>query len=173
MGVASYMTPIMLLNTLEVFIKEKTKDILLEVRVKKDSSNEKERAAEVHKMNLPTKEDEIQRIPYILLQFLTGKDTKQKEEVEESNCKIRIVVAIYSENGQLGGYDVLNVLLRIRSELQKVGVIGGYFVLQKPLEYLVYPDNKPPYHFGEMITNWSIPVIEREIKEMIDFSIQF
>lgn len=157
------MTPIILLEQLAEFIKEKTKDILLQVRVKKDSSEKKERAAEVHKMNLPTKEDEIQRIPYILLQFLIGKDEKEENELDESNCKIRIVVSIYSENGELGSYDVLNVLLRIRSELQKVGVIGGYFVLKKPLEYIVYPDNKPPYHFGEMVTNWSIPVIQREV----------
>ncbi len=157
------MTPIILLEQLAEFIKEKTKDIKLQVRVKKDSSEEKERAAEVHKMNLPTKEDEIQRIPYILLQFLMGKDEKQENEPDESNCKIRIVVSTYSENGELGSYDVLNVLLRIRSELQKVGVIGGHFVLKKPLEYIVYPDNKPPYHFGEMITNWSIPVIQREV----------
>lgn len=156
------MTPVILLDNLEEFVKEKTKDIKLQVRVRKpEREQEKERAADVYKMRLPKKEDQIEKIPYILLQFLTGKDG----EVQEGNtCQIRIVVAVYAEDDSMGGYDVLNVLLRIRSELQKVGIIGGYFALKKPLEYIVYPDSTQPYFLGEMITNWSIPGIKREVE---------
>ena len=46
------------------------------------------------------------------------------------------MVATYSEDGGEGSFDVLNVLLRIRSELEKAGVIGERFVLQYPLEYI-------------------------------------
>lgn len=156
------MTPVILLDNLEEFVKEKTKDIKLQVKVRKlEKEQEKERAADVYKMRLPKKEDQIEKIPYILLQFLTGKDG----EVQEGNtCQIRIVVAVYAEDDSMGGYDVLNVLLRIRSELQKVGIIGGYFALKKPLEYIVYPDSTQPYFLGEMITNWSIPGIKREVE---------
>ena len=112
-------------------------------------------------MRLPKKEDQTEKVPYILLQFLTGKDG---EVQEGSTCKIRIVVATYAENDSMGTYDVLNVILRIRSELQKVGIIGGYFALEKPLEYIVYPDSTQPYFLGEMITNWSIPEIKREVE---------
>ena len=158
------MTPVILLDNLEEFVKDKTKDIKLQVRVRKpEQGQEKERAADVYKMRLPTKEDKTEKVPYILLQFLTGKDG---EVQEGSTCKIRIVVATYAENDNMGAYDVLNVLLRIRSELQKVGIIGGYFALKKPLEYLVYPDRTQPYFLGEMITNWSIPEIKREVEEI-------
>ena len=158
------MTPIFLLDELEKFISAVTNDIKLQVRVRGGQSDEKERAANVYKMRLPNKEDQIQKVPYILLQFLTGKDDKKDSEPEDSECTVRIVVATYSENGEVGAYDVLNVVLRIRTELEKIGIIGGYFVLQKPLEYIVYPDSTEPYYLGEMITNWSIPTIKREVE---------
>lgn len=158
------MTPVFLLDELEKFISAVTNDIKLQVRVRGGQSDEKERAANVYKMRLPNKEDQIQKIPYILLQFLTGKDDKKDSEPEDSECTVRIVVATYSENGEVGAYDVLNVILRIRTELEKIGIIGGYFVLQKPLEYIVYPDSTEPYYLGEMITNWSIPTIKREVE---------
>ncbi len=156
------MTPVILLDNLEEFVKEKTKDIKLQVRVwGPERGQEKERAADVYKMRLPKKEDQTEKVPYILLQFLTGKDGDVQEG---STCKIRIVVAAYAENDSMGAYDVLNVILRIRSELQKTGIIGGYFALQKPLEYIVYPDSTQPYFLGEIITNWSIPGIKREVE---------
>lgn len=160
------MTPIVLLDRLEEFVREKTKDIKLQVRVRQQNpTEEKERAADVYKMRLPTKEDQTQKVPYILLQFLKGKDDQQEREPEESTCQVRIVVATYSEDGGVGAYDVLNVLLRIRTELQRAGIIGKQFVLQKPLEYIVYPDSTQPYYLGEMVTNWSIPTIKREVEE--------
>lgn len=161
------MTAINLLECLEEFVKEKTADIKLQVRVRnRDPKEIKERSADVYKMRLPKKEDQTEKIPYILLQFLTGKDDKEGGEPEESMCKIRIVVATYSEDDGEGAFDVLNVILRIRSELKKAGVIGDRFVLHNPLEYIVYPDSTEPYFLGEMITNWSIPTIEREVTDI-------
>ena len=161
------MTPIILLDRLEEFVKEVTKDIRLQVKFRNiNPEEEKERTANVYKMRLPKKEDQVQQIPYILLQILNGKDDKKEKEPEESICTVRIVVATYSEDAGQGAYDVLNVILRIRSELEKAGIIGGQFVLQKPLEYIVYPDSTEPYYLGEMITNWSIPTIKREVEEI-------
>jgi len=161
------MTAINLLECLEAFVKEKTADIMLQVKVRNRNQEEvKERAADVYKMRLPKKEDQTEKVPYILLQLLTGKDDKEDGEPEESVCKIRIVVATYSEDGSEGALDVLNVILRIRSELKKAGVVGERFVLQNPLEYIVYPDSTQPYYLGEMVTNWSIPTIEREVTDI-------
>ena len=105
------MTAINLLECLEEFVKEKTADIKLQVKVRNRDPQEvkmKERAADVYKMRLPTKEDQTEKVPYILLQFLTGKDDKENGEPQESECKIRIVVATYSEDGGEGSFDVLN-----------------------------------------------------------------
>lgn len=160
------MTPIVLLDELKKFIEEHTKDIILSVRVKPNSGEISERAAEVHKMRLPTKDAETKLIPYILLQFITGKDQQEEGQSSESECKIRIVVATYSEDGGEGALDVLNLLTRIRIALLKAGVIGEQFLIKKPLEYIVYPDDTAPYYMGEMLTIWEIPEIEREVESL-------
>ena len=161
------MTPIVLLECLEEFVKDKTKDIMLQVRVRNQNPDEeKERAAGVYKMRLPNKEDQTQKIPYILLQVLKGEDQKEERGPQESTCQIRIIVATYSEDGGTGSFDVLNVLMRLKSELEKVGIIGNRFTLQLPLEWIVYPDTTQPYYLGEMMTNWELPVIKREVEEI-------
>jgi len=158
------MTPAILLDDLQKFIEENTKDILLEVRVRTGTATEKERAAKVYKMGLPEKDDTTQQIPYILLKLLTGVDDKKDGEPQESTCKVRIIIVTYSQNGQDGPLALLNLILRIRERLQKQVIIGGRFVLQKPFEYIMYQDMEAPYYAGEIMTNWSIPTIEREVR---------
>lgn len=159
------MTPIVLLDNLAEFVKEQTANIILQVRTE-PGVDKKERAAEVHKMRLPKKEDSTRRIPYILLQILTGKDGKNDRGEQESICQIRIVVGTYSEDEDVGSYDVLNVIMRLRTELQRNKILAEQFVLQDPLEYIIYPDDYHPYYFGEMITNWSLPEIKQEVEQI-------
>ena len=160
------MTPVFLLDRLQEFIEEKTADIKLEVRVRSGSNEEKERSAKVYKMGLPQKDDVQQQVPYILLKFLTGVDDKAAGQPEEATCKVRIIFAVYSEDGQEGPLALLNLILRVRSELKKAGIVGNQFVLQMPLEYIVYQDTTAPYYMGEMMTNWSIPTVGREVSEL-------
>lgn len=172
------MTPVVLLTELKKFIEENTNDIILSVRPVKNKTipgtgaelvGQKpegaiaERAPEVHVMRLPDKDAETQRIPYILLQFLTGKDEHKPTEQPDSECNIRIVIATYSEDGGEGAADLLNVLTRIRVALLKAGEVGKQFLLRKPLEYVVYPDETNPYYLGEMLTIWEMPIIQREV----------
>ena len=74
------MTPVFLLEELQKFISSKTSDIILPVRTRTGSSEEKERAATVYKMGLPEADDVQQKVPYILLKFLTGTDDKKAGE---------------------------------------------------------------------------------------------
>lgn len=159
------MTAVMLLDELKTYVEEHTKDIILPVRTK-PSEPQKERPPEVHKMRLPNKEAETKQIPYILLQFLTGKDEQKEGEEPESECKIRIVVATYSEDCGEGAMDVLNILTRLRISLLKDGIVGGQFLIKEPLEYIVYPDSTAPYYLGEMLTIWEMPEITREVNKV-------
>ena len=172
------MTPIILLERLKEFIEEKTADIILPVRPvenktlpapkprgKQPEPPEGEatrRAPEVHLMRLPDKDAETNRIPYILLQFLTGTDEHPDNE-PDSECKIRVIIATYSKNDSAGAMDVLNIITRIRVALLKAGEVGQQFLLRQPLEYLVYPDDTRPYFCGELMTVWEMPTIEREV----------
>lgn len=158
------MTPTILLDDLKKFIKENTKDILLEVRTRTGTATEKERAAKVYTMGLSQKDDTTQQIPYILLKIVTGVDDKKEGEPQESICTIRMVIVTYSQDGQRGPLQLLNLIERIRERLEKETIIGGRFVLQRPFEYLIYQDTDPPYYIGEIMTRWSIPTIEREVQ---------
>lgn len=77
----------------------------------------------------------------MLLQLLKLEDDKQPSQPAGATAQVRLVVATFSEDGEQGAYDVLNVLLRIRERLLATGVIGQQFEVQKPLEAVVYPDN--------------------------------
>ena len=143
-------------------------DIILPVRTRTGRNEVKERPAAVYKMGLPEADDAQQKVPYILVKFLTGTDDKAAGEPEEDSCKVRIIFAVYSENGQDGPLALLNLMLRVRSELKKAGAVGGgQFVLEMPLEYIVYQDTTPPYYMGEMVTNWSLPVVQRDVAAVL------
>lgn len=160
------MTPLQLLDALEAFVKQETKDILLPVRVDRKSGENKERAAEVYKMRLPNKTAQTERVPYLLLQYIKSTDTQEQGQEPESECTVRIVAATYSEDESEGAMCVLNLLTRIRVALLKDGVVGGQFVLKSPLEMIVYPDSTAPYYLGEMMTTWTMPIIESEVQQI-------
>lgn len=160
------MTPLQLLDALEAFVKQETKDILLPVRVDRKSGKNKERAAEVYKMRLPNKTAQTERVPYLLLQYIKSTDTQEQGQDPESECIVRIVAATYSEDESEGAMCVLNLLTRIRVALLKDGVVGGQFVLKSPLEMIVYPDSTAPYYLGEMMTKWTMPIIESEVQQI-------
>lgn len=168
------MTPNDLLDALQAFIEEIIKDLILEVypivnRVptpnseKRTEEKPKERAAEVYKMRLPSKDAETSQIPYVLLQLLTGDDTQEPGQEADSSCKLRIVCATYSADASKGSIDLLNLITRIRIGLLNQGVIGDYFTLRKPLEWACYPDDTGCYYLGEMLTNWGLPTVTREV----------
>ena len=160
------MTPLELLDALKAFIEENTKDILLPVRVDRKSGEAKERPAEVYKMRLPTKDAETKRIPYVLLQYIKSTDTQTAGEPPESSCMVRIVAATYSEDGEEGAMCVLNLLTRIRIAFLRDGVIAERFMLKPPIEMIVYPDSRPPYYLGEMMTEWRMPIVESEVQKV-------
>ena len=80
------MTPLQLLDALEAFVKQETKDILLPVRVDRKSGENKERAAEVYKMRLPNKTAQTERVPYLLLQYIKSTDTRDRTRKANAPC---------------------------------------------------------------------------------------
>ena len=100
------------------------------------------------------------------LQYIKSTDTQEQGQDPESECTVRIVAATYSEDESEGAMCVLNLLTRIRVALLKDGVVGGQFVLKSPLEMIVYPDSTAPYYLGEMMTKWTMPIIESEVQQI-------
>ncbi len=124
----------------------------------------KKRAPEVYLMNLPDRSDTTSRIPYILIQFLSGRDKRADQENgrdKQSTVDVRLLVATYNTDGQEGGLQVLNILERMRFALQSGEMLASNYVLQNTMDYEVYPDDTGRYFLGEMDTTWSIPTVER------------
>ena len=156
------MTPLELLDALKAYIEREIKDLILPTRVDRRKGETPERPAEVHTMALPTKKAEVERIPYVLLQFLTGKDEQEPGEYPESSCKVRIVAATYSEDKAEGSLCLLNLLTRIRTAFLRDGSIQDRYLLKMPLEMIIYPDNTAPYYLGEIMSEWTLPTINTE-----------
>lgn len=160
------MTSKILLDELQVFVREKTKDMLLPAIVNKNSGEDRERPPEIHQMQLPDKDAEVSRAPYVLLQFIKSTDDQKPGGEPECKCMVRIVAATYSLNGTEGSLALENLLTHIKLELIRAGVIGGQFLLVPPLETFIYPDNSSPVFLGEMMTTFKLPAMESEVSNI-------
>lgn len=158
------MTPLVLLDQLKPFIEISIDDLMLPVKIDRNSGEQSKRNADVYLMRLPDKDSETKRIPYVLLQFIKSTDLQNEGEQPTSNAFVRIVAATFSADSGEGAICVLNLLTRIRIALLKAGKIGDQFLLKPPLELIVYPDSTAPYYLGEMMTEWIMPSIEREVR---------
>ncbi len=122
----------------------------------------KMRAPDVYLMKMPEPEDYTSRVPYLILQFLKIKDKYDKEEKDrQSTADVRVLIAIYASDGQDGGLKVLEIIERIRYVLQTGMLLDGNYMLQRPFEAEVYPDDTGNYFLGEIDMTWSLPGIER------------
>lgn len=157
------MTPFVLLDELKKFIENKTKDLLSPVMLAHDSKGPKEREAQVFVMRLKSDADKINKVPYVLLQFIKSEDRQEPGKPVESRCWVRIIAATYAKDEDEGALAMLNLLTRIRIELLREGMVGRQFVLESPLEMVIYPDPPIPYHLGEMMSIWRMPPMESEV----------
>jgi hypothetical protein len=154
-----------LLDALENFVEEETKELMLEVKTKYGEES-RERAPLVFKGNLPKKDEPIQKVPYVLIKFLTGKDSQIPGDFEESTMNVRLIIVTYSEDSSKGYIDTLNIIDRLRIKLLKTRVLSNVFMLKMPIEYTIYEDDTGPYNIGEMILTFDSPTIQKEVAEI-------
>lgn len=172
------MTKVVLLEQLKLFTEEAVKDLLLPVSVQKgDAEPPKLRAAEVYQMRLPDSSAAKKKAPYIIHQVITGKDnygpwpgatqvSGRYNRIPLAVATIRSIFCIYNSDGQEGALSLLNLMERFRIAILKQGVIGEQFRLDlhTGMESLVYPENDAPYYAGEILSNWILPAMKREVE---------
>ena len=162
------MTKANLLEALKTFTEEVTKDLILPVqRQKEDKAPPKPRAPEVHIMGLADFSAAKKKAPYVFYQVITARDQwTPGASRPDSQATVRSVAAVYHQDNKEGQLAILELFERMRVALLKQGVIGGQFKLDYSagIEYLIYPENIPPFYAGEMITVWKLPLVEREVK---------
>jgi hypothetical protein len=147
-----------LIDALADFIREDLKEMLLPIKQEVWTEDQPERAIEVHKYRMPSAEDAKDQVPYILLQMLNGEDLEN-----ESKVAIRAIIVTFNWDPEQGALSLLNIISKLRFDLQRTGVVGEMYELKKPFEWLIYPDETMPYHIAEISTTWSVPVIERDV----------
>lgn len=159
------MTKVMLLERLKAFTEEKIKDVIMPVSMQKGDTEQQYRAAEVYKMRLPDSGSAKKKVPYIIHQIITGKDSQPPKENTSSNAVVRSIFCVYSDDEQEGAMHLLNLMERLRIALLKERVIANQYEidLSAGLEMLIYPDDTAPYYAGEMISTWKTPSVEREV----------
>ena len=158
---------VILLEQLKAFTLEATKDLIMPTKIQKEGEKQKYRAADVYLMQLPDGSAAKKKVPYIIHQAITGRDSQAPGERETGSATVRTIFAVYNDDGQEGGLMLLNLMERLRIALLRKVVIGGQFQLdlEAGIESFIYPatDEVAPYYAGEMSSVWRMPAVEREV----------
>lgn len=162
------MTKNTLLDVLCDFTRDVVKDLRLPVEIQEDDEEQPApRPPEVHDSGLPDFAEAEKKAPFIIHQILISHDVHPEGALfTTSTAVVRSVFAVYHEDNQEGQLALLELLERVRiALLSHVLLPGGQFELdlKEGVEYLIYPNNIPPFYAGEMVTTWKLHPIEREI----------
>ncbi len=159
------MTKERLLEEFKVFLENTTKHYKLPTSVQKGDTEQIFRAPDIYKMRLPDSNDAKKKAPYIIVQYITGKDFHREAKTSQSNAIVRLIFCVYNKDEEEGAISLLNVMETVRMELMKRVLIGKCFKLDTDagVESLVYPEETAPYYVGEMMCTVFVPPTEREV----------
>ena len=164
------MTKVELLRQLKLFTEDAVGELLLPVRMQKDDAEQPApRPATVYLMRLPDSTAAAKKAPYIIHQAITGSDTQTEGQRIQCVTAVRSIFCVYSDDEQAGGMLLLDLMECVRIALLRQVVIGCQFELdlQNSFEQLIYPDDTAPYYAGEMMSNWKMPAVEREVAKWL------
>ncbi len=158
-----------LLNALKGFTENAVSDLIMPVRFQKGDEEEGSRAAKVYLMRLPDSAAATKKAPYVLHQIITTKDEQPSGQTVRATAVVRSICCVYNSDEQEGGLMLLNLMERIRIALLRTTIIGKRYQLdlKAGMERLIYPDDTAPYFIGEMVTNWTLPTVEREVRQCL------
>ena len=93
---------------------------------------------------------------------------KASGSVDSGRRELQLLDVLVAADEQLVGDEPARAgrVFRVNGRNVHHGVVGGQFVLKSPLEMIVYPDSTAPYYLGEMMTKWTMPIIESEVQQI-------
>lgn len=172
------MTPITTLFNIQSFLSEKLKEFRF------DGDNGDERAVTVYAFHLPEPpqsamrpraEDgispdmtEAQRNEYEgFMPAVIVRPLKYENKAFSDNSSLLAVgvsVGVFSRDpeNKRGSWGVVNILERIRQEIEKQHIIDGTCEILEPLTWELYDEELRPLWFGEMILSCRIANPQRE-----------
>lgn len=156
------MTRVKLLEDLKNLCVEATEHLMLPTAVQKGDTNVETRPPDVYKMRLPDSNDYKKKAPYMIIQYVQG---RQKQGIEpENSAVVRIIFCVYSDDEQVGSTMLLNVMDCVEHKLMKDVVVGDQYHLdvENGIESLVYTDETAPYYGAEITCTFYLPEILRK-----------
>ncbi len=158
-----------LLYALKKFTEEATAEVLLPVkRQQPDPEQPADRVATVYLMRLPDSKSSTKKAPYILHQKVNDDDFQPAGQLTTREVTVRSVFCVYDADEQRGGLSLNELMERFLIGLLKERTLADQYQLVmtpgKNPQSVVYPDDTAPYYIGEMVTVWSLPPVEREVR---------
>lgn len=164
------MTRVWLLESLKVRMEQDTKDLIMPTKPQKGDTEEITRAAEVWSGRLPDMTSTTKKAPYVLNTVLTSRFMQNPGVPPESYVTVRTIFCVYNPDENEGALMLLNLMDRIRISFQRNPIVDGKYELNMAgdgITDLVYPDSTAPFYMGEMLTEWQMPPVEREVQKWL------
>lgn len=158
------MSKVILLNELKTFTLCVTRDLIFPVAQQKgDSEPPPPKSVDVFSTRLPDSNSAKKKAPYILNQFINGKDIQPPGRQVDRTAVVRSIFCVYNLDEQEGGLALLTLMDRMNISLLERPIVGAQFQLdlEAGIETLAYPEPTAPYYSGEMITVWKLPTVQR------------
>lgn len=166
------MTPTILMNQLEVYLQEITKEMFF---------GPDRLAPNIYQVDLPARatpeyEDQVpetdikpadttiedekdERLPFIIILFSTP-----AEDNEEGYRTMNMDFIFGCEGRGSSGYmDVLHLMEHVRASFLRETYEGWPARLTRPLSYGFFEEQAEPYWMGYMSTTWEMPSIVQEV----------
>lgn len=161
------MTRVFLLESLKVRMEHDTGELMMPVKPQKGDTSAEPRAAEVWNQRLSDMQSTSKKAPYILNAVLTSRFRRRPGEEPECLVTVRTIFCVYNPDENEGALMLLNLMDRVRISFQKNPIVDGRYELNLAddgIIDLVYPDSTAPFYMSEMITEWKLPPVEREVR---------
>lgn len=99
--------------------------------------------------------------PFVVVSFLNGRI----EDDTKGSCSIGFRIGTYaagidgaSDHERVGWRAAMDIAWRLVGALSRQPLIGSAFMLIKPIEWELPPDQEPPYWFATAVADYSIAV---------------
>lgn len=133
------------------------------------SSSGAERPVRVYPQDLPFREgpDETEADeppePYILVRLPSG---ELPDQDAPHRLDALLVICVQDPSPDRQGYrDALHIVNTILHRYGGNGVVGGRWVLQYPIKWLLQDEDTHPYYFAAMALSFEGPAIYKEVPE--------
>lgn len=158
------MTIFELLHGMKGFAEEAVRDMALPCKPTRDGTAG-ERPPEVHLQRLPDSKSPDKIAPYVLIQAIKWRYVQEEGKRDKAFVTLRLIGCVYGENEEEGSLRLVNLFDRLNFCLLRGCVVAKKFRLDKKteLEGIFYPEDTAPFYAGEMIGDFEMAPIVREL----------